>query len=120
MAVAVKVCPDGGVCVQIGTAAMIPEDGSLPACDDDWLRFEPILHLRERMPDIFLVELGEFPHGGDGMGFLNERRAWFGKWRLRRGTARVLKVGGFGEAARRGQAGPTRERDFRTGEWKSA
>jgi len=40
----------------------VPTHRTLPAHDDDGVRFQPILHLREGMPNVFVVQLGQRMH----------------------------------------------------------
>ena len=62
MPVAVQVGPDGGVGIQVAAAVNIREPGALAGGDDDGFRAEPVAHLRERMPDVAVIKLGEGVH----------------------------------------------------------
>ena len=62
MPVTVEICPDGSVGVEKLTAFHVAQHRAFAAGDDNRLALEPVAHLRERMPDEFLVEAGEFVH----------------------------------------------------------
>ncbi len=60
--VAVQVGPDRGVGIEIFPAARVLQDRPVAARDDDRFTFQPVAHLRERMPEVMVVELGESVH----------------------------------------------------------
>jgi hypothetical protein len=55
MTMAVEVCPDGGIGVDVFVAARIAEDCALSVNYNDRLARKPVPHLRKRMPDVFLI-----------------------------------------------------------------
>ena len=59
MIVTVEVGPDGRVGVEILFAVDIAQHRALAFDNDDRLALEPVAHLRERMPDELVIELGE-------------------------------------------------------------
>ena len=59
---AVEIRPDGRVSVEIGFAANIAQHRAIATGNDNRLAPLPIAHLREWMPDVLAVELGEFVH----------------------------------------------------------
>src|SRR5580698_4985690 len=63
MIVPVQIGPNGGVGVEKFAPASVAQDGALAGRDDNRLAPQPVAHLREGMPDVFLVELREFIHG---------------------------------------------------------
>ena len=63
MAVSVHIGPDRRICIEILPPAAVPKRTPLPSHNDDRLFAQPIFHLRERMPDELLVELGQILHG---------------------------------------------------------
>jgi len=63
MTMPVQVRPDGGIGIEILAAVGVAQQGDLAFDDDDRLAFEPVLHLRERMPYVLLVKFGERVHG---------------------------------------------------------
>ncbi len=66
MLVAVKICPDRRVAVEVFAAVDVAKDGAASRGDDDGLAFEPVAHLGERVPEVLMIELGELMHrGGD-------------------------------------------------------
>jgi hypothetical protein len=50
--------PQGGNTVQIPPAFCVDELEALGALDDQRLAIEPVLHLRERMPQMSVIEVG--------------------------------------------------------------
>ena len=60
--VAVQVRPNRRIGVQIFAPARIPKSGAFAARNHDWLIAEPIFHLRERMPDVLVVQLCDLLH----------------------------------------------------------
>src|SRR5438045_5711753 len=62
MAVAVQVGPDRGIRVEILATIDIAQDGACAGCDNDRLLFKPIRHLRKRVPDVAMIELGQRIH----------------------------------------------------------
>ena len=63
MIVPVQIGPDGGIAVEIFATSHITEYRSLSGNDDDRLAIEPAAHLRERVPEVRVVKLGERMHG---------------------------------------------------------
>jgi len=60
--VAVEVGPNRGIRVKIFASVNVPQHRA-PACGDDhWLAFQPVTHLRKRMPDELMVEFRELAH----------------------------------------------------------
>jgi hypothetical protein len=59
MIVAVQIGPNGGIRVQVSSAMDILQDRSSTTRQDYWLLPEPILHLRKRVPDVFLIKSGK-------------------------------------------------------------
>lgn len=62
MRMAVEVCPNGGVRVEVLIAADIAKDRPLAGRNHDRLAFEPILHLCEWMPDVTMIQFSEPVH----------------------------------------------------------
>src|SRR5687768_10856618 len=62
MAVPMKVRPDGSIGIEILSPATVPHRAPLPSHDHDRLLDQPIFHLRERMPDELLIQLGQILH----------------------------------------------------------
>src|SRR6266566_1579952 len=63
MIVPVQIGPDGGIAVEIFATSHITEYCALSGNNDDRLAIEPFAHLRERVPKVRAVELGERMHG---------------------------------------------------------
>ena len=90
--VAVEIGPDRGVRIEVLLAVLIEQHSALALPDDDRLRSEPILHLGEGVPEIFVIQRRELVHGApylkrgaiakqregsrSGAVFLNSRGAW--------------------------------------------
>src|SRR5689334_11913765 len=64
MIVAMEVGPNGGIGVEIFAAFSIGENRAFAGSDDDGRMLEPIAHLGEGMPDVFMVEFGGVTHVG--------------------------------------------------------
>ena len=62
MIVPVQVGPDGGIGVEVFTAARVAQHGAPAGHDDDRLAPQPVAHLGEGTPDVGVVELGERVH----------------------------------------------------------
>src|SRR5437867_7562403 len=62
MIVPVQIGPDGGIAVEIFATAHVPEHCALSGNDEDRLAIEPVAHLRERVPEIRVVELSGLMH----------------------------------------------------------
>src|SRR5438477_993353 len=62
MVVPMEVRPDGRVSVEIAASVRIPQDRPFAAGDQDRLRFQPVPHLRKRVPDIPTIEFSEPVH----------------------------------------------------------
>ncbi len=62
MIVPVEIRPDGCVGIEIFLAVNITKHSALSGDDDDWLLVLPVAHLRERMPDVRVIELGKTVH----------------------------------------------------------
>ena len=60
----VQIGPDGGVRIQIFASTDIYQDSALAANEHDGLAFQPVPHLGEGMPEIFVVQFSEKMHGG--------------------------------------------------------
>ena len=65
MIVPVQVGPDGGVGIKILAAVHIVQHRAGAVRDDNRLARQPVLHLRERMPDVAVIEFGQLMHAGD-------------------------------------------------------
>ena len=63
MTVPVQIGPDGGIAVKVFTTARIAKNCALSGNDDDRFAIKPVVHLRERMPEIRMIKLGELMHG---------------------------------------------------------
>jgi len=63
MIVPVQIRPNGGIGVEVFFAVSIPQHRAFALNDYNRLALEPVAHLRERMPDVCVVELHEFVHG---------------------------------------------------------
>ena len=61
---AVEIRPNGRVRVEIFFAVQIAQHRAFAGRDDNRLTLQPIAHLRERMPDVSVIELGEGVHLG--------------------------------------------------------
>src|SRR5262245_50189331 len=64
MPVSVQIGPNGGIGIQEFAAADVSQHGTMTFDDDDGLPFEPIAHLRERMPDVAMIKVSQRMHGG--------------------------------------------------------
>ena len=62
MLMTVQIRPDRGVRVEIFLPARIFQHRAPAFHDDDRLVLKPVPHLRERMPDEFVIEFGERMH----------------------------------------------------------
>jgi hypothetical protein len=62
MPMAVQVRPNGRVGVEVLTSADVPQDGAAARHDHDRFPSQPVAHLRERMPDMAMIEAGERMH----------------------------------------------------------
>lgn len=62
MVVAVEIRPDGRVCVEVGAAVDIAQHRAFAFDKDDGLGLEPVTHLRERMPDVTMIEFSQAVH----------------------------------------------------------
>ena len=62
MIMAVKIGPDGGVGVEILAAMDILQHRSPAPRDHDGFTLQPVLHLRERMPEVAMIQLGKPVH----------------------------------------------------------
>jgi hypothetical protein len=62
MRMAVKVGPNRGVGVEVSLAARVPQHRTFAAHNCNRLAAQPIAHLRERVPDVLVIEFGEFIH----------------------------------------------------------
>ena len=60
---AVQVRPDGGVRVEIFASMNVFEHRSFASHDYNRIGLKPVTHLRERMPNVLMVEFGERMHG---------------------------------------------------------
>ena len=63
MIVPVQIGPDGGIAVEIFATSHITEYCPLSGNDNDRLAIEPVAHLRERVPEVRVVKVGERMHG---------------------------------------------------------
>lgn len=54
----VDVGPDGGVTVEVGVTVLVGDAAALARDDGEGLRFEPVPHVGERMPDELAVPVG--------------------------------------------------------------
>ena len=63
MPVAVQVRPDRGVGVEEFAAPHIAQHRAFALDDDQRFAAQPVAHLRERMPDKFLIQFCERVHG---------------------------------------------------------
>jgi len=66
MPVAVQIGPNRGVGIKKLAPLHVAQHRALPGHDDQRLAAQPVAHLRKRMPDKFLVELGELVHASKG------------------------------------------------------
>ena len=57
MAVAVQIGPDGGIGVQVFVAFCVAQGCALSVNNNNRLPLEPVAHLRERVPEILLIQL---------------------------------------------------------------
>lgn len=66
MLVPVNVRPDGGVSINVFSPMLVPKPNAFATRDDQRFMFRrtPILHRRERMPQVLLVQRDEFGGGG--------------------------------------------------------
>ena len=62
MVMSVQIRPDRRVCIQVLPVIRIPQQRPFSPHDHDRSAREPIAHLRERMPDELVIELGELTH----------------------------------------------------------
>ena len=60
--VAVKIRPDGRICIQILAAFDIPQHGAAAGGQHDGFPFQPVPHLGERVPNVAVIELSEGVH----------------------------------------------------------
>ena len=58
MAMAVEVRPDRRIAIEVLPPLCISQHGSPALNDHDRLMLQPILHLREGMPNVLMIELG--------------------------------------------------------------
>src|SRR2546425_5864064 len=65
MIVPVQIGPNGGIGIEIFATAQITKYCALSGNDDDRLAIKPVAHLRERVPEIRMIKLGERMHGAD-------------------------------------------------------
>ena len=66
MLMPVKIRPDGGVGVEILFVVNIAKHRAFAGLDDDGFALQPVAHLRERMPDVGVIEVGERVHKSQG------------------------------------------------------
>ena len=57
-----QIGPDGGVRIQIFASMDVFQDSALAANENDGLAFQPVPHLGERMPEIFVVQFSKRMH----------------------------------------------------------
>ena len=69
MIVAVQIGPNGGVRIQVGSTANVFQNCSPTVRQNNGFLLEPVLHLREGMPDEFLIESGKVGFHGKARGF---------------------------------------------------
>jgi hypothetical protein len=58
----VEVGPDGRIGIQVLAPVGITQHRPVSGHDYNGLTLEPFLHLRERMPDVAMIELGQLIH----------------------------------------------------------
>ena len=73
MLMPVQVGPDGRIGVEIFAAFRVAQHRAVAVRDDNRLARQPVLHLREGMPDVAVIKFGQLMHAGD----LAERRREF-------------------------------------------
>src|SRR4051812_48662265 len=56
MIMPVEISPNGRIGIQIFLPVSIPQNRAIARSNDNRLALQPIAHLRERMPDIFMVK----------------------------------------------------------------
>ena len=59
---AVDIGPDRGIAIQVATAFAVLEHGAFASNENEWMvvRFAPVAHRGERMPEVRLVERLQF------------------------------------------------------------
>ena len=58
----VQVGPDGGVSVKVFASADVFQNRAMAADKDDGFAFQPVPHLGEGMPEIFVIQFSEKMH----------------------------------------------------------
>ena len=64
----VKIGPDRRIRIEIFPPARVPQNRAFATGNHDRLFPKPILHLCERMPHVFVIQLRNLLHGSDGTG----------------------------------------------------